>query len=471
MKPGIVLTVSAVLLLSCAGGPRPGESPPSWVSAPPEASDSELFFRGTAGSGTIASAREAAIAAVIDSVIGEMNIGDPALRSDPARTAVNQFRKEMETAIRTPELTVLDGMTVLAGDAWKTADDEVFYGISISWDRQAFALRADELAELTGAGTLEYRDFEKRGGEAEIDGNIYEAALIWAAAAGVARNNGNTPGYRRALDEVERTLSGLEYALVSVPPEVYADTPPSVPFVFQAVFKGRPVGSAEFVVGYPGGKVRLVSDSNGRVAFLPPPLSSEGSPRVTMAPSADPFLEYLHGERDSYADALILSLETPRIDAVYEVQQRVRRVPTGILILETDLAGNPLNSTAASGGLADDLIADGFNVSVMELDPRKIMEGGEGSLLRELKADSRFSRRYRRVIHGTVSLESFERDGGSYTVRVSGTLRLSDIEGEATVHQSVITKTSRAGDGQQAMSAAFRQIGRSFAAELIDLAP
>ena len=428
----------------------------------------------------LGAARDAAMDAVIDSVIGQMNIGDPGLWNDRALRAVNVFREMLKAAIRAPEFSSLEGLKVISGDGWKNPEGKIFYAVSIAWEKQAFAARAGELALLTGAGSPEYRDFERRGREAEIDGNIYESALIWAAAAGAARNNGNTAAYRRALKEVETVLDALEYSLVSAPPEVYVDVPPEQPVVFRVISRGRPVGNAEFVVRYPRaaedgsperGEVRVFSDSEGRVSFLPPPVGFDGSQSVGMAPSADPFLEQLDAAGDSYADALIVSLEAVRINAVYPARWRSRTVPTGILILETDLAGNPLNSTAASGGLADDLIADGFNVAVMELDPRRMTEGGRLAPLSRLKADNGFSERFRRVIHGTVSLESFEQDGDTYTVRVSGTLSLLDIDREIAVHQSVITKTSRAGDGQQAMSAAFRQLGRSFAAELIEQAP
>ena len=478
--PFACLLASAALLLSCVGGPRPAERPPVWFSSPPPESPRELFFQAAAGGGILSSARDAAVDSVIDSVLGEMNIGDPALWNDKTVRAVNVFREILKAAIRTPEFSSLEGMTVLAEDGWKNPEGKIFYAVSIAWEKQAFADRAGELAVLTGAGGPEYRDFERRGREAEIAGNIYESALIWAAAAGAAWNNGDTPDYRRALKEVGEVLEGLEYTLVSAPPEVYVDTPPEQPVVFQVLSGEKPVGNAEFVVSYPRaaedgspeqGKIRVVSDSEGRVIFLPPAVSFDGRQSVGMAPSADPFLKYLDAAGDSYADALIVSLETPRIDAVYPSRWISRTVPTGILILETDLAGNPLNSTAASGGLADDLIADGFNISVMDLDTPSMMEGGGLALLSKLKADNGVSKRFRRVIHGKVSLESFERDGDTYTVRVSGTLSLSDINREITVHQAVITKTSRAGDGQQAMSAAFRQLGRSFAAELIEQAP
>ena len=476
-SPLILLTVLAV---SCTGAPELGEFPPEWLSQPLEESAAAFFFRGIGGGESIALAKDKAMDSLIDSVIEAMNIGDPERWSEEGRTGVKAFREELKAAIRMPEFIAVDGVALQAKGGWKNSDGGISYAVEILWEKQAFATRAMELAEIAGVASPAFRDLEKRARDAEIDGNVYEAGLIWAAAAGIAQDDGNVSGYRQALREVERVLAGLDYDLASAPTEVYVDIRPAAPVVFRVLSGGKPVGNAEFVVGYPRnakdgspdrGDARVISDSEGRIVFRPPGVGFDGTQRVTLAPSADPFLEYLDAGGDSYVDALIASVETPRIDAVYEAQARSRTVPTGILILETDLAGNPLNSTAAAGGLADDLDADGFDVAVMELDPREMMSRSDRALLRDLKADILFSGRYDRVIHGTVSLESFERDGDTYTVRVSGTLSLSDIDRQFAIHRSVITKTSRASDGQQAMSAAFRQLGRSFAGELIDRAP
>jgi len=143
----------------------------------------------------------------------------------------------------------------------------------------------------------------------------------------------------------------------------------------------------------------------------------------------------------------------------------------GILILETDLAGNILKTTDAARGLFDDLNADGFNIDIMDLNPSQMLNRTDEALLRDLKADLRFADVYQRVIHGTVALENFEQNGDSFTVRVSGTLAMSDINRQVTLYKSEITKTSQASDSQQAISSAFRQLGRSFAGELIKQAP
>ena len=141
------------------------------------------------------------------------------------------------------------------------------------------------------------------------------------------------------------------------------------------------------------------------------------------------------------------------------------------MILETDLAGNALKTADTAKGLLDDLSADGFDIEIMNLDPSQMLSLTDEALLRDLKADTRYSDRYQRVVYGTVALDSFEQKGGSYTVKVSGTLILGDINRQITLYKSEITKSSQASSSLQAISAAFRQLGRSFAGELISQAP
>ena len=468
------------LIASCAGGPQLLNEPPEWVSAPLESGGGVLAFRGEGSDEIPVLAKEGAIDDLTDKVLLAMNLGDESRWTAQGAADVNAFRLELESAVRTPGEAVLDGFAVVRIAGWKDSGRMISFAVDITWDENAFAAKANELADATGVTSAGYRELEARAKAAEENGNLYEASLIWAKAAGMAQENGNPSGYRQALRQAGLVLQDLDYALVSVPAQAYVGARPSSPVVFAVEAGGRPVGNAEFVLTYPTlsregspttGSVRMPSDGRGHVSFLPPEIRYPGLQTVSIAPSAEPILEYLDGSVDSNTDRLIATLENPKAEAVYEAFDPIRTIPTGILILETDLAGNPLGSAAAAAGLLDDLRTDGFNVVVMDLDPREMMDRTERALLRDIKADVRFSSRYDRVIHGTVALESFEQDGDGFTVRVSGTLTLSDIDRQVRIYRSTISKTSRAGDGQQAIAAAFRQLGRSFAAELIAQAP
>ncbi len=240
------------------------------------------------------------------------------------------------------------------------------------------------------------------------------------------------------------------------------------------------MGNAEFVVTYPKlardggpsrGEARINSDSDGLLSFLQPEVPFAGIQEIMIAPSATPFLEYIEDPNNSVTDKFILEMEEPAATTEYEGLARIRSIPMGILILETDLTGNPLDSDAAARGLLDDLINDGFDVAVMGLDPREMITRSERALLRDIKADDQFSALFERVLHARVRLESFEQEGDSYTVRVTGSLAMSDVDRQVTLFRTELSKSSRAASSQQAMSAAFRQLGRSFAEELIGLAP
>ena len=476
----LALLTIILLIVSCAGVPGIRDETPEWADIPAADTESDRAFRGKGEAETPASAKSAAIDNLKEKILESMNLGDPENWSKEGQLAVETLLDNLERTIRNTEYAEVEGVNIIHKEGWKNPEGSVTYVVDITWDREAFEKQSAALAILTGTASIGYLDFETRARAAESDGNAYEAALIWAAAAGVAESDGNTSGYRTALSEVERVMDILDFIVVSVPDQAYVGARPNSPLVFSVRAGGKSVGNAEFVITYPRNardgspstaEARILSDEDGVVRFLQPEISFAGTQFVAIAPSADPFLEYLDESGDTYSDNMIIALERARMKAEYEALSRIRTIPMGILILETDLAGNTLISPDAARGLFDDLVADGFNIDIMDLDPVEMFTRTERALLRDLKADSRFADRYDRVIHGTVTLESFEQNGDSYTVRVSGTLAMSDIQRQVTLYRSEITKTSQASDSQQAMSAAFRQLGRSFAGELIEQAP
>jgi len=467
----VLLTVF-LILLSCAGGPGVGEQAPDWASSPLEDSESVRAFRGSGVGDNSGAAKNAAVDNLRSEILTAMDI--------ESSEAFNSMFEEIADMIDNPEADGVEGVEIIHNEGWKNAGGSVSYIVDITWDNVAFEKQKtyfEELGQTAGSG---YRDLEIRAGDAETDGNFYEAALIWAAAAGTALNNADNASYRKALDGVLNALDNLDFELLSYPDNVLVGLRPELPVVFQILSRDKPVSNAEFAITYPKnnrdgssawGQAFVSSDDNGLVHFLPPEVPFAGPQYVSIAPSANPFLEYLGGVENGSSEKLIRDLEKPRLQAEYEASSRLRTIPTGILILETDLAGNALKTADTAKGLLDDLSADGFNIAIMDLDSSQMLSRTDEALLRDLKADVRYSDKYQRVVYGTVALDSFEQKGGSYTVKVSGTLVLADINRQITLYKSEITKSSQASSSLQAISAAFRQLGRSFAGELISQAP
>ena len=476
--PALILLV--LLFFSCAGGPELRDEPPEWYASPPQDSGSQYAFRGTGDSDTLAAARTEAINNLNSAVLDAMNLGDPESWNSEGRSVVKDFTDRMEQVVRNPDTASMTGLVIARRDGWYDESGSITWAVDILWDKEIFDEWAIRLSDATGVAGPEFRAFEESALEAEKAGNAYEAALLWAAAAGVAEDEGNMSAYRQALKGIETAMGLIEYRVDSVPSDALVGLRPTGAVVFNVSAAGRPASDAEFVLTYPRasrdgspatGEARISSDDQGNVRFRPPEVAFAGPQRITIAPSSRPFLEFLDDPANRQTDAFIASLEAPAAETEYEAVTRIRTIPMGILILETDLTGNPLDSDAAAGGLLAALEDDGFDVEVMDLDPREMISRSERALLRDIKADERFSGRYERVLHARVSLESFQQDGDSFNVRVAGSLAMSDVERQVTLYRTELSKSSRASSSQQAISAAFRQLGRSFAEELIAQAP
>jgi hypothetical protein len=478
------LKILSVLLLiaSCATKPELLEKAPEWAFILPADTGTARIFRGEGEGDSPSAARNQAIENLGDAVISAMNLGDPKLWNSEGSSAVKKLLDELGRIVRGMDGASIDGVEVLRQDAWRNSRGTITYMVDISWENQAFKAKTAELLQLLYRLSPEFMELEKQAGIAENGGNLYEAALLWAAAAGVAQRDGNVPALEAALGEIERILKGVEIVLKGVPAEAFAGLRPSSPVLFAVSAPDKPLANAEAVIWYPrkardgsllesGAEARIISDNNGIVRFLPPEVPFAGTQTVTIAISADPFLEYLEDVSGRLIEDFVKNIETPRASGEYQALSRTRTIPTGIIILQTDLAGNPLAGGEAARGVLDDLTGDGFTVALINLNAGQYAARLELEFLRDLKADSAVAGKFERIIHGTVKLDSFEQDGENFNVKVSGTLVLSDIQRQVSIYRSEITKASRATGSEQAISSAFRQLGRSFAGELIQELP
>ena len=473
-----LIFISSILFYTgCAGGPSSRRSPsPEWLLEEWIHTETEYRFRGIAEAQDALLAQEGATQMLVDGILQAMDLGSPDDWDSAGREALTALFDQIIQGVGNTQMVDLpEGFAILRRGAWSDGAKHSGYAVDAAWESEAFEEYVNELAMLAGVASAQFRGLELRAMAAEKDGNGYEAALIWASAAHAAEVDGTASSYRRALRQVVNVLESVEVGVETSPPTSYVDLRPDSPLVARAFINGKPISNAEFLVTYPRsardgsparGYARVFSDEDGRIQFLPPPVPFVGQQVLTIAPSAAPFLEPLDDKDETSAINMAEIVEEPRVSARYETQPHLKELRTGIVVLETDLAGNPLASGEAAGGLFDDLKAQNFLVEVMELDPRELLSRNSRELLRDLKADERFYDNYDRVVHGTVTLESFEQVGDSYTVRVSGTLSYSDIPRQSVRFRSTITKSSQASDGQQAINAAFRQLGRSFAAEL-----
>lgn len=426
------------------------------------------MFRGTGMADKKQQAMDAAIDNLIDSIIEEMNLSSVENWEADGRTALNDFRNQLDTVLRSPDDNAIPGLYVLNESIWRE-EPGIVYSVEILWDKPDFNNQREIFVSLSGiSSTSPETMLEEYALRSEDAGSLYEAALLWAAIAGNAEIANDESGSYRALQEVIRILRKLQYSAEAAPNFVFVGVEPVGTIVFRVSANGKPVGNAQFIISSIAGKDIVLSDENGRITFKPPTALSSGTQIVNLNLDPDSFLQYLSSKSTDYAVEFAAYLADTGFSLEYEALFPDNAVATGVFILETDLAGYTLASDSTASGIIDNLKDAGFNVARMTAVTQEILEQGNEAFWNSIKNNDAILNHFERVIYGTVSLDHFEQDDDTFIVGVNGTLYLSDIRNQRTLYSSTIAKTSRAGDGQQAMNAAFRQLGRSFAAEILE---
>lgn len=240
---------------------------------------------------------------------------------------------------------------------------------------------------------------------------------------------------------------------------------------------GAPVPNAVLEVSYRimrsngrvGVETRTVrSNGEGAVEFELPRPQMIGAQTLTMALDLSAALEPLSGldgVPGEQLDALQRAVAQTRARFQYEVVSRAREIPTAVVVLERDAAGNPLGTSRTSGGIVSALSSAGFRVRTASADPAvfeqydplpAIRTGLDGSV--------------ERVIYGTVGIDSFNEEDG-IVVRVTGSVRAVSLESGAVVFSAEGLQYSRAANAQSALNSAFRSIGEQLGSKLVNGLP
>ena len=248
-----------------------------------------------------------------------------------------------------------------------------------------------------------------------------------------------------------------------------------IPFTLRCMEGIIGIRNVEFLVQYRGKKrdgsigtfeVRIVSDVDGYVSFYHPFLPFAGESEVILSPGSRDLQTILRdlAPRLESAASLKAFLDEQALTLPFTIESSARTVPTGIVVLHTDMTGTNLNSSETSTGLRDVLLEDGFDAEIMNLSPLEITASNEASFLRDLKAA--YSGQYNRVIFGVVGINDFEIRNELYKVETSGVLKVADLHTGEILIVIEQTKSVESRDNTLAVAASFSELGKSFAEEV-----
>jgi hypothetical protein len=204
------------------------------------------------------------------------------------------------------------------------------------------------------------------------------------------------------------------------------------------------------------------SGEDGRVSFTPPVPRERGRWSVTIAVA--PFFDLVTPSREP--PQLVALAEVARdTRAVLGVRafSRAAQIPTGVFVVDTDIAGNPTGRMSTQRGLLAGFGERGFSAGALPFDPQRFVELAEPDRVSMVR--QRFDGEYRRVVLGTASITEFE-EGGSVSVEVGGEVRVFDLETGEEIYRADMTQRSRGNSASSAIAAAFRGLGVKLASDL-----
>jgi len=309
----------------------------------------------------------------------------------------------------------------------------------------------------------------------------YAAAEVLLQAADHVLASGNPLSDQLVREYVSRAdllLRRISIRSLRAPDTVQANRRVDTPFTLLCEEDGAGLSGVEFLIQYRGRKrdgaignfeVRAVTGPDGEVDFYHPLIPFAGTSEVVMTPGSRELMSRIRSLEETVSEAgdLKAYLESRKVEFSFAVQSAAREIPTGIVILHTDMTGAPLDSAETASGMNEILRADGFDMEVMDLSALEIVRANELSFLRDLKAA--YGDRYARVIYGTVGIQDFTIREESYKVETGGSVKVVDVQTGEILLELEGVKSVESRNNTLAVSASFRELGKALAEDIIRL--
>ncbi len=510
----IAQSTALLLLLFLAGcasvPPRTGRAP-DWVLSPPLGDARYEYFVGAASNekGDTARAEEQATYALMSEIVRFLGVRITANTSAEARSSLSEFQSQVIQQVTQQGEARIQGFRVV--DRWvrQQGDLKTVYILG-RYDRQDLLAEQKRVAALFHEKIEAIAGPERDGDQLLAVGSVYRAVekYIEAAAAAVSSpvENANIR-FQRAINKARDALSRLTLQKLNDNLSGTVGRPFAEDFLAKVETSRAgalmPVSNMPLEVSYKtlrtNGKIgveiaQVRTDSHGIARFTHPIPGLVGSYSVNMRVDLSAALRTLDGvpaKDQSAVESLRQIVAQKRLGFSYTVGSRAKEFPTSVVILDTDIAGNPTGEQEAASGLEQSLTQAGFTIPTLTFDAARLKGKTDAEIISALKsavngadatrrvadatrrvadATRRVADATRRVAYGSIAIEQFS-EGDGYIVKVGGTVKVADLQTGKLLYTRTMSTRSRGDNAGSAIAAAFRSIGQSFGQDIARALP
>ena len=480
---GLCLATVATLT-GCAGGPASSSQVPSWVLGPPLGDKLYEYFVGSGSdqSGDAPKAEAQATSSLLSEVVRFLGVRITATSTATARSSLDSFRSDVIQQVRQSGEARIKGFDVVDRYIQRRSNAVSVY-ILARYNRQDLIAEQSRLAALFHEQVEAIAGPERDGDQLLAVGDVYRAVQKYieaasAAASSTLENAGIQ--FRRAVNKATDALSRLSLRKLNDNLTATVAQPFAEDFLARAEVSGggsvTPAAALPLVVSYEtrrgngtAGIDRAIirTDRNGVARFTHPMPSTVGSATLTMRvdfESSIRILDALPQTDQQLVDGLRQAISSARLSYSYLVVSRAKAIPLSVVVLDTDIAGNPTGRSDTASGVEQALSQAGFTLPVLQFDAQKLSGRSDAEIIADLR-NAVSQPGDRRVAYGVVAIEEFNETDG-YIVKVGGTLKVADLASGRILYSRTLSTRSRADNASTAISAAFGAIGRTFGKDI-----
>ena len=219
------------------------------------------------------------------------------------------------------------------------------------------------------------------------------------------------------------------------------------------------------------------TDGSGEATFSPPAPDLAGVTTVVVQPAwLDEAIVRWQGAIESQGDIDLLEATAGRLRGrtLVSVTSRAGQTPTAIIVLDRDIAGNPISGSDAMRGALQEFADAGFRVRRVELDGAALerfaaMERVTVADLYDVLPFDILAMVDRIVVGDARILEFSEEDG--FTVSVSLEASTFDLRHDRVLARVTLDERITGSDARSAIRAAFQSAGRRMARRMVPRLP
>ena len=478
--------LGVIFIVGCANVAvrEPESGPPEWVANPPIDDESFIYFIGSGSSlaGDRAEAEELAREIIVGDIVRYVGVAVTSETEVVAKGTLDSFESEITQHLTAKSAGRIAGLEIIG--RWEDRkNDSITVYLQSRYERSELLKERDRIENIFKEILAAINRPEEEARTLENSGHYFGAAIKSVEAAAAVMKSDLENAEMRFEANINRAKQALDRInLVAFNDRVQAITGREVlePFRVKVAAGVSEYDSGiadvnleiRYTVLTTGGKKKqqhstLKSNDEGIVVFLHPVPFFVGTAEVVVSLDVAAHLKAVAdvpASLGSSVDGLKDMVKTKKLVLFLDSISMAQEIETGIVFLNVDSEGKPMERQETADGLLESLTTKQFKVRVIAFSTEMLLTASDADIVSQLATE--YQDDVERVIYGTAKLSDHEEDNDMVIVSVTGAAKAVELATGDVLLSVQRTKGAIGKNFETALGIALRKLGEDLGAEI-----